>query len=328
MRRLLYIPFRSLQTVFLDTRPPGSQSAGLLFVLLRVYIAPSAAAAEDNGENVPGNTEGSGDQCGRTNGVKKRSNSSNGDEKDDGIRSNRGGNQPRSFVYPGVPSPVETGEPPTIQDGEKAGEETRHLTKGPPPAVVRVGVWDTATATLTSNISPVSSSLSNQFINLSGYDGNTFVNSTASQEQRQPQPQRKTSSSSQPVDGEVLSSGDPGTPFKYEGLLEKSEKSVLPVAAGAAAAIGGDVASTRSSSCYPKLVDRNAFSGGYPDGDAGGNGLREEDATGGDMAKTSAPPSGTPRTDGLVDASLASAAEHSLSMEDNGQHRLGKGDGK
>lgn len=293
-------------------------------------VAPTAAAvtAEDDGESAPGNTEGSGHQCRRTHRVQQSSTSNYGDEQDNGAGSNRGESQLQSFVYPAVPpSSSEPGIPPTIQDGEEAGGGRRPLPAGSPAAVVRLGVWDTATVTPSnSNNCPVSSSQSNHSnINLPGYNESMAFNSAAKQNQLQPQPRREIGSFSRHGYGEVFGSGGPTTPSKYESLLEKPETSGLPAAAAAAEAIGGGNAS--SSSFYPKLVDRNGLSVGCPGGGGGGNGL-QEDGTGENMGKTSAPLPGAPRTDGL-DGSLAEAAERSLSMEDKGRlHRMAGGEGR
>lgn len=273
---------------------------------------------------MPGNTDASGDRGPGATGVQEISIRNNGEEQDDGTKSYRGENQLRSFVYPAVPSSLETSTPPIIQKGE-AGEGGRHLTEGPPPSVVRVGVWDTATATSNSNSTLVGSSQSNHFnINLSGSDGHTIVvDSTAVQKQRQPQPSRReiSSSSASHDDGEVLSSRNPVTPSKYESLLEKPAD--LPAeAAAAAAAISGGSASTTSSTFYPQLVDRNGFPGGFLDVGGGGNGLREN-GTGGNVGKAF----GTSGTEEL-DRSLADAAERSLTVEDKGLHGVGVGGGK
>lgn len=266
--------------------------------------APDAGAGDD-GEIVPDNSARNDDQGRGSNDIQQSSNSDNEDEKNDRTTNVRGDNQlPSSVVYPAIQPPLETDPPSTIRGREEAGEGGSRLTKAPPSAaVVRVGVWDTATVPSNSHNPLVNSGRGNHFnIDLSGHDGNTAATSNYTREKRHPQPPRETSSPGKygGDDNEVLSSGDPETPYKYQSLLENSEASEL----------GGGSASPTSSSCYPRLVDRNGCSGGYLEGD----GL-QEDTTGTRVIKMGTPFPGTPRTDGL-DGSLANAAERSLSMED------------
>lgn len=286
---------------------------------------------------MPGITEGSsGDQGRGADGVQERSGNAtnNGDEIGDGTEGSRGESQPRSFVYPAVPPPFESGTAPVRQDWEEeAGDRGRHLPEAPPPAAaVRVRVWDTATATPSNSDNPsVGTSIQSNHFNmaLSGYAGSTTVNSTAAaQNQGQPPPQRETGSPSSPSrhgdGGQELSSGDPpATPSKYESLLEKPETSGFPTAAAGVISGGGGAP---GDGLYPKLVNRNGLSGRFSDGGGGGNGLQGE-GTVVKVGETSAQRSGTTSTDWL-DGALANAAEKSVSLEDNGPRRMDGGGGK
>eukprot|EP00752_Nemacystus_decipiens_P003281 g3037.t1 len=219
--------------------------------------------------------------------------------------------QARSFVNRTVPSPSETGVPPTTGDWAEPGEGPRPYPEGTPPPAVRVGVWDTA-AVASSDYSPVSSSQSNHFnIKLSGSHSTAAVTRTAAQKQRQSQP--ASGGYGRYGHGDDFSSRVPVTPSKYDILLEKPEAAVAAQASGGGSTSGGGF--------YPKLLDRSGFSGGYPygDGDGGGGGAGsglQEDCTGGNVGKTGDQPNGTPRTNGL-DGSLARAAERGLFLGEN-----------
>eukprot|EP00903_Cladosiphon_okamuranus_P015042 g13917.t1 len=314
--------------------------------------APSAA--EHDGESAPGITEGSsGDHCRRQGGVQERSGNGaeNGGENGDGAESSRGESPRRSFVYPAVPRPFESGTTPSKRGGqEEAREGGHHVPEAPPlAAAVRVGVWDTATATPSNSDNPSdgsgggsssssgsgsgSGSQSNHFnMSLSGYARSTTANPTATaQNQRMPQQSRReTGSPSRHCNGgQEFRSGDPpATPSAHDSLLEKPGTPGFPTAA--AGAIGGGDDGAPGGGLYPKLVDRNrdGISGGFSDDSGGENGVQGEGEAA-NVGKTSdlRPGTTTTSTDEW-DGALANGVEKLLSLGDNGPRRMRGGEGE
>ncbi len=199
--------------------------------------------------------------------------------------------------------------PEEIVEGEK---EARLRTKGPQPAGIRVGVWDTATAALgPQNPLIAATGPGNRVSNhlpINGGDNNATRDSAADrQRQLQEHPpegkrsisMKRISSTGMSGDGEAAGpGGDAGKPYAYENLLEEPETRFLAASSTATA-----------RSCYPKVVDRNGLTysdlGGRP---AGVDSDGRHDGEG--SVNTTSGTTGPEEADG----SLAAAAEESLSL--------------